>query len=83
MGLSRTTTVYSNSAALPYHRTAPCFARGRSPVFCMHASQGNSPYCGLTLGAYYDAQPRSRSAIKVAAVPSAGWLSRSAMDAPQ
>jgi hypothetical protein len=46
-------------------RTAPCFARSPSPVFCTHASQGKSPYRGVTPGAYYDAQSKSRPATKI------------------
>jgi hypothetical protein len=46
-----------------------------------HASQGRTRYCGVTPGSYSDAQPRSRPAIKVVAVPSAGWMSRSTIPA--
>jgi hypothetical protein len=49
-------SVLGTCAALPYRRTAPCFARGPPSVSCTHASQGRSPYCGVTSSSYFDAQ---------------------------
>jgi hypothetical protein len=38
----------------------------RRPTPAARVHRGSSPYCGVTLGSYSDAQPRSRPAIKVA-----------------
>jgi hypothetical protein len=55
---------------VPLSRTKPYSTRALpcspSPVSCTHASQGRLSYCGVTQGPYFDAQPRSHPAIRVA-----------------
>jgi hypothetical protein len=56
--------VLGTCAALLYRHTAPCFARGPPSVSCTHASQGRSPYCGVTSSSYFNAQAEESADYK-------------------